>query len=664
MLGPQAKAEAAEPGAPPLRYWEADSQHPFYREHGRGHGPGDARLRRGLPRRRRAGPGGRLAARPPARPRLAAAQGEGPGRRRAGPLLRRGRGRRGRLPAGRHRQRPGGRPRSTSTGRPRARRSASPARRSTPAGRNRVRFDIEGRGTFGYAVTLTGFTREFGPDQDRRDRSFCVDRRVYLAAEPEFEGKPLPTGFGVGGQPADVRERGRRRSPSAAGPGSSSTASRYYRPGQPAWERDFLVVEEPLPAGATLVEGSVQTQAVALRGDRRHPDPLLRPRPVPRHAPPTRSSATSRAPTGPCRRRSASAYEPGRFHLGQPGDLTVLAPGEASTDPYRPTPDELYARGKALFDAGRLAEAAEALGALWAGYTLRDDVARDAARMLLTDPHRAEYNPRQGRPVLRGPQGEGPRRWSSRSTRSWSSAGPTATSANMSGPTSSGGRPPRRATWKTPGSARSSASGARPLEAVAYLLDLWRSYPNTASIESDFFGLSQVLGSLAVDAEDDPSVRRDAARRRPHAAGTAAPVDPADPGLPRPVARQPDGRRGEPGAGQRLPRPGGLRDGRRRWPGGSPGSTTKSDYLDSFQYTEALGRFHLGQYDRAIEVAETIAKATYKDDSGVEARARTSGRRSTSSARSTTPAASRPRPSTTTSRSPTASPTPPAPSGS
>ncbi len=44
----------------------------------------------------------------------------------------------------------------------------------------------------------------------------------------------------------------------------------------------------------------------------------------------------------------------------------------------------------------------------------------------------------------------------------------------------------------------------------------------------------------------------------------------------------------------------------------------ESTFLDSFQYSEALGRFHLGQYDRAIEVAETIAKATYKDADGVE----------------------------------------------
>ncbi|MCA1686874.1 MAG: hypothetical protein LC745_13075, partial [Planctomycetia bacterium] len=44
----------------------------------------------------------------------------------------------------------------------------------------------------------------------------------------------------------------------------------------------------------------------------------------------------------------------------------------------------------------------------------------------------------------------------------------------------------------------------------------------------------------------------------------------------------------------------------------------KSMFLDSFQYSEALGRFHLGEYDRAVEVAEGIAKATYKDANGVD----------------------------------------------
>src|SRR4029079_19020112 len=44
----------------------------------------------------------------------------------------------------------------------------------------------------------------------------------------------------------------------------------------------------------------------------------------------------------------------------------------------------------------------------------------------------------------------------------------------------------------------------------------------------------------------------------------------------------------------------------------------RSTFLDSFLYSEALGQFHLDHYDRAIEVAEAIARATYKDANGVE----------------------------------------------
>src|SRR5439155_15514380 len=53
-----------------------------------------------------------------------------------------------------------------------------------------------------------------------------------------------------------------------------------------------------------------------------------------------------------------------------------------------------YARGKALFDAGRHAEAAAPLEALWGAYALRDDVAKDAARMLLVV-HIKDYQPRK-----------------------------------------------------------------------------------------------------------------------------------------------------------------------------------------------------------------------------------------------------------------------------
>src|SRR5262245_58251090 len=51
----------------------------------------------------------------------------------------------------------------------------------------------------------------------------------------------------------------------------------------------------------------------------------------------------------------------------------------------------------------------------------------------------------------------------------------------------------------------------KTLEAMAYLIDLWRSYPDTASIESDFFGLSQVLAQAASRAFTDPGLRRELA---------------------------------------------------------------------------------------------------------------------------------------------------------
>ena len=245
-----------------------------------------------------------------------------------------------------------------------------------------------------------------GPGQPHRSSSTAGST---WPAEPELDGKALPTGFGVGGQrrrTSRTRHPGRR---SAAGPASQIDAYRIDPAGQPAWERDFLVLEEHLPAGTTLVEGSVQSQASHYDAGRRRPDLLLRPRPVSRARSATTSTATCPGQYRALPAALRDAYEPGRSHLGPAGRARACSrPGETSTDPYKATPDELYARGKALFDAGRLAEAAAPLEALFGGYTLRDDVAKDAARMLLIDPHPG-LRPPQGRPVLRGPQGEGPR---------------------------------------------------------------------------------------------------------------------------------------------------------------------------------------------------------------------------------------------------------------
>ena len=120
----------------------------------------------------------------------------------------------------------------------------------------------------------------------------------------------------------------------------------------------------------------------------------------------------------------------------------------------------------------------------------------------------------------------------------------------------------RRATWRTPGSARCSASAARRSKGSPTCSTSGASIPNTASIESDFFGLSQVLAQHAGQAITDPALRRelaDAGVTRSELLLQAIRLIQVVPGA---VAQEPAGRRGEPGPGRRVPRAGGLRGGR------------------------------------------------------------------------------------------------------
>ena len=248
------------------------------------------------------------------------------------------------------------------------------------------------------------------------------------------------------------------------------------------------------------------------------------------------------------------------MHLGTAGDLRVLAPGEPDTDPYKPTPDELYARGKAEFDSGRLAHAAAPLEALFSAYTLRDDVAKDAARMLLLI-NIKEYDARKVVQYFEVVKEKAPELVL------------TFDQLQVIGRAYRDINEFERAYLVWRGVAEASyledarvgevlRQRGKTLEGIAYLLGLWREYPDTPSIESDFFGLSQVLARHAGKAITDPPLRREL----------------ADAGVTRSelllqsirltqtflaaLAEGPAGRRGEPGAGRVVPRTGRLPGGR------------------------------------------------------------------------------------------------------
>ena len=382
-----------------------------------------------------------------------------------------------------------------------------PTKALKPGDRNRVRFAIEGRGTFGYAVTLTGFTRDFAPDQDRANRTAILGRRVYLPADPELDGKTLPTGFGAAVN-APHFENHATQVPLGGRARVQIDAHRIVPQSQPEWERDFLIVEEYLPAGTTLIEGSIQSQA----SSHTLADGVLTFYFAPDQYPGTIRYDVSGYLPGQYRAlpaRIRSAYDPGRSHTGPAGELRVLAPGEPATDPYKATPDELFARGKAHFDAGRLAEATAPLEELFGGYTLRDEVAKEAARMLLTA-HIREYQPRKVVQYFEVLKEKAPERVipfdellvvgrAYRDIKEFERA---------------------YLVWRGVAEA-SYLEDARvgevlrrrgeTLEAIAYLLSLWREYPGSASIESDFFGLSQVLARQADVALTDPPLRKELA---------------------------------------------------------------------------------------------------------------------------------------------------------
>ena len=261
--------------------------------------------------------------------------------------------------------------------------------------------------------------------------------------------------------------------------------------------------------------------------------------------------------------------------------------------------------------------------------------------MLLTIAHQGLQPAGRGRRTSRSSRRRPPS-WSSRSTTSRSSAAPTATSASTSGPI---------LVWRATTEA-SYLEDARvgevlrqrgkTLEGIAFLLDLWREYP-VHGVDPERLlrpGAGRRRASPARPRPTRPSARELAAAgaTRSDLLLQAIRLDQAF------LAQSPEGpagRRGEPGPGRRVPRPGGLRRRgealaalRRALPQEHvPGQLPVLRGPGPVPPRRVRPRDRGGRDDRRRRPTRTPTASTSP--------ARTSGRPSTSSARSTTPAASR-----------------------
>lgn len=242
---------------------------------------------------------------------------------------------------------------------------------------------LEGRGRPHWTAVLRGFSREVEP---RQEREFRVRETKFLAAAPTYRGKAIGTGFSVT-RSLSLRDRWENHVRQTGRGGLFQGYVEYACDSQRPPEEDpgdYLVLEIPLPAGTRPLEGSVRcssgtyearpgrllVQIGQLRGGGSVSYTLI-------------GSDAGEYRSLPAILRSA--YEPGRFAVGEPMELTVLDRDRESTDSYRPTPDELFNLGKALYQDREYEASRKSLGSLYDLWRdqLHEHIHRETAEMML-----------------------------------------------------------------------------------------------------------------------------------------------------------------------------------------------------------------------------------------------------------------------------------------
>lgn len=242
----------------------------------------------------------------------------------------------------------------------------------------RINFDLEGRGRFSYSAVLTGFV-----PADRL-KSTTNDWRVGRRYEPApllLDGQPVPRGFSVltGGYTAFHNKLGQL----PIGERGVVTLSLWRQNvrGVADEQFDYLIVTEPLPAGATVLADSITGEF-----DRYELEPgritfYIGDRPNSRNISFTIvgqiAGGYRAAPTV-----ARSFYEPQRIVVASPVSLDVLAQGAKSADEYKLTPDELLHLGQRLEAKGDHAGAHKNLTDLFANYRLRDEPYKEVVQTL------------------------------------------------------------------------------------------------------------------------------------------------------------------------------------------------------------------------------------------------------------------------------------------
>lgn len=247
-------------------------------------------------------------------------------------------------------------------------------------GKQRIRFQLTGRGRYTYQCILAGFVPA---DKVKSTTNAWSVNRTYEPGPLEVDGRDVARGFDVVNgkytafkNPLTQLPVGRR------GQVTLEVSRRRVPDDTPAERLEYLVLSEPIPSGTTVVEQSVtggfewfEVSPGAITfyiGNRRQIDAI-------HYELCGYQPGSYRA--GPTALRNA--YRPEQLAVAAPAALAVLPLGAKSADPYRLTPRELFELGKQCFAKGDLKTAAEHLAELIDRWSVKPEVYKQAVMTLL-----------------------------------------------------------------------------------------------------------------------------------------------------------------------------------------------------------------------------------------------------------------------------------------
>lgn len=485
-------------------------------------------------------------------------------------------------------------------------------------GKQRIDFTFDGRGEYAYAVTLSGFASEFPRENSGRATGLHAQVRWYQPPVREYKGRPVSSGFSVATDYNSFINRA-KHVPQGSVIQVQVNLGRSYRTGmRPDTDFDYVIAQEAIPAGFRLLTetltgqhfaydytdnlltlyfgtheylGTIQYQLVATTpGEYRVQPTILR-----------------------------SLYQPNRFNLSKADEISVIQRDAKNPDDYRMTPDELYTLGRMHFDDGELGAADEYLKQLLKGdWILRDDPYRQSVRMLLTcalkrDDAEAIVNYfeilKEKYPELFVPYDE-----IVRVADAYSRTGQHERAYLV-----------YRATADASFIRESAVGGVlqgegRFLDGMDFQTRLWREYPDTPQVTSVYFAVSQALYAQADKARTlAPRKSAGAGGREAKRLTRSTLIGEAIGHLETFLALYPENPTCDE-ASYSLANAWLDLDSFRTVIALSKRMIElypRSKWADQFRYMQALANFHLGEFEKALGLAQQVADATYIDEHGV-----------------------------------------------